>query len=52
MNQLILQRQPEPEKRMVESIPLGEGKKLSRLSQPNFAPSDLMGLTWVFSEEW
>lgn len=52
MNQLILQtRQPEPEKKMVESVPI-EGKKLSTMSQHPFTQSDLMGLTWVFSEDW
>lgn len=50
MSQLILKRQPEPVNKTVERAPVEEGTKLSTTSYP-FVPSDLVGLTWVFSEK-
>ncbi|HET6517207.1 MAG TPA: hypothetical protein VFG25_03190 [Nitrosopumilaceae archaeon] len=45
-----MKRQPEPKNNLVEKTPVEEGKKLSTISHP-YTQSDLMGLTWVFSEK-
>lgn len=50
MSQLILKRQPEPVNKTVERAPVEEGTKLSTVFHP-YTQSDLMGLTWVFSEK-
>ena len=54
MNQLTLEtRQPKPQNSLVESIPVKEGSKLSTRSAYPFAPSDMIGLSWIFfEEEW
>jgi hypothetical protein len=51
MNQLTLEtRQPEPQKILVESNPVEEGKKLEILAELSW--EDLRGLTWILKDDY
>lgn len=49
-SQLLLEvRHPTPQENLVESIPVEDGTKLSKLDEPW---ADLRGLGWLVCEDW
>lgn len=54
--QVTQEWQPQPSKSLVEGNPVKEGKKLSlvedaTLNRSHFCAADMMGLSWVLSDD-
>lgn len=51
MSTILMQRQPEPTKTLVQSIPVKKGEMLQTISSPQLRWEDLVGLSWTLLDD-
>jgi len=51
MSTIVIQRQPEPTKTLVQSIPVKKGETLQTIPNTQFRWEDLAGLSWTLLDD-